>query len=140
MITVGTCLGPYEILSQLGTGGKGEAYRAKDSRLNRTVAVKVLTSQVSDRAEVRVLFSIALGTSPVALSGLTLLDSDLSLSRAPFWLQAVCWGGAPTRVIRSIPASFNSSGGRKIDRASYQAMKTYLERLYGRTMGDDDGD
>src|SRR5919201_6354901 len=42
MIAVGTRLGPYEILSQLGTGGMGVVYRAKDTRLNRTVAIKVL--------------------------------------------------------------------------------------------------
>jgi serine/threonine protein kinase len=39
MIAVGTQLGPYEILSQLGAGGMGEVYRAKGTRLNRTVAI-----------------------------------------------------------------------------------------------------
>jgi eukaryotic-like serine/threonine-protein kinase len=49
MIAVGTRLGPYEILSQLGAGGMGEVYRAKDTRLNRTVAIKVLPSeQIAD--------------------------------------------------------------------------------------------
>jgi serine/threonine protein kinase len=42
MIAIGTRLGPYEIISQLGAGGMGEVYRAKDTRLNRTVAIKVL--------------------------------------------------------------------------------------------------
>jgi eukaryotic-like serine/threonine-protein kinase len=37
MIAVGTLLGPYEILSQLGAGGMGEVYRAKDSPVNRTI-------------------------------------------------------------------------------------------------------
>jgi eukaryotic-like serine/threonine-protein kinase len=56
MIAAGTRLGPYEIISQLGAGGMGEVYRAKDSRLNRTVAVKVLNSQVSDRGDLRQRF------------------------------------------------------------------------------------
>jgi len=42
--------------------------------------------------------------------------------------------GAPTQIIRSIPASFNFSGKRKIDKASYLAMAAYLEKLYGRPM------
>src|SRR5262249_55873247 len=40
--TGGTKLGPYEILSAIGAGGQGEVYKARDTRLNRTVAIKVL--------------------------------------------------------------------------------------------------
>ncbi len=43
----GTRLGPYEILAQLGAGGMGEVYRAKDTRLARDVAVKVLPESVA---------------------------------------------------------------------------------------------
>src|ERR1041385_8614978 len=42
----GTKLGPYEIVSALGAGGMGEVYRALDTRLERTVAIKVLSPQV----------------------------------------------------------------------------------------------
>jgi serine/threonine-protein kinase len=48
----GTRLGPYEILSPIGAGGMGEVYKATDTRLDRTVAVKLLASEFSERFEV----------------------------------------------------------------------------------------
>lgn len=47
----GTRLGPYEILSAIGAGGMGEVYRARDARLDRTVAVKVLAPALSGNSE-----------------------------------------------------------------------------------------
>jgi serine/threonine protein kinase len=53
---VGRKLGPYQILGVLGAGGMGEVYRARDTRLNRTVAIKVLPKHLSERAELRQRF------------------------------------------------------------------------------------
>jgi len=52
-LTSGTKLGPYEILSPLGAGCMGEVYRAKDIRLDRTVAIKVLPSHLSSNPELK---------------------------------------------------------------------------------------
>ncbi|HMA17921.1 MAG TPA: serine/threonine-protein kinase, partial [Thermoanaerobaculia bacterium] len=52
----GSRLGPYEIVSPLGAGGMGEVYRARDTRLERTVAVKVLPSHLSASPESRQRF------------------------------------------------------------------------------------
>src|SRR5512141_978350 len=50
-LSAGSRLGPYEILGQIGAGGMGEVYRAKDPRLGRDVAVKVLPASFSQDAD-----------------------------------------------------------------------------------------
>ena len=52
----GTRLGPYEILDAIGAGGMGEVYRANDTRLSRTVAIKILSSHLSDDPTARQRF------------------------------------------------------------------------------------
>ena len=52
-ILSGKRLGPYEILSAIGVGGMGEVYRAKDTRLARIVAIKVLPAHLADSSELR---------------------------------------------------------------------------------------
>ena len=47
-LTPGTRLGPYEITAPIGAGGMGEVYRARDTKLNRDVAIKVLLSAVAN--------------------------------------------------------------------------------------------
>src|ERR1700731_2989691 len=55
-LTSGTKLGPYEIQSPLGAGGMGEVYRARDPRLERTVAIKVLPTHLNANPELRARF------------------------------------------------------------------------------------
>jgi eukaryotic-like serine/threonine-protein kinase len=48
-LTPGENLGPYEILSALGAGGMGEVYKARDTRLDRTVAIKLIPDHIAAR-------------------------------------------------------------------------------------------
>ena len=55
-LVAGTRLGPYEVLAKLGEGGMGEVYRARDTRLDRTVAIKILPAELSADPDRRVRF------------------------------------------------------------------------------------
>jgi len=55
-LNAGTRLGPHEILSAIGAGGMGEVYKARDTRLDRIVAIKVLPTHLADRSELRERF------------------------------------------------------------------------------------
>src|SRR5260370_40091305 len=55
-ISVGTRLGPYEVQSPLGAGGMGEVWKARDTRLERTVAIKVLPDHLASSPDVRQRF------------------------------------------------------------------------------------
>src|SRR5216117_1076456 len=50
-IAPGTRLGPYEIVSHIGAGGMGEVWKARDTRLDRTVAIKIANEKFSERFE-----------------------------------------------------------------------------------------
>ena len=55
-LTSGTRLGPYEILALIGAGGMGEVYKARDTRLDRIVAIKVLPAHLADKPDLRERF------------------------------------------------------------------------------------
>ena len=55
-VATGTRLGPYEITAALGAGGMGEVYSARDTRLDRSVAIKILPVHLSDQPEARERF------------------------------------------------------------------------------------
>ncbi len=56
----GTTLGPYEIVSAIGAGGMGEVYKATDTRLDRTVAIKVLPEHVASDPDLQQRFEALL--------------------------------------------------------------------------------
>ena len=55
-LAAGDKLGPYEVLSPIGAGGMGEVYKARDTRLDRTVAIKVLPEHIAKREDLRARF------------------------------------------------------------------------------------
>ena len=55
-LIAGARLGPYEVVSALGAGGMGEVYKARDTRLDRTVAIKVLSAEISGDPDLRARF------------------------------------------------------------------------------------
>ena len=74
-LTSGTSLGPYQIDAPLGAGGMGEVYKARDTRLDRTVAIKVLPEHVASdpdlkhrfEREAKTMSSLNHGDVPVAV-------------------------------------------------------------------------
>src|SRR6478672_7401172 len=55
-VTAGTMLGRYEVIAPLGAGGMGEVYRARDTRLDRNVAIKVLPAEFAQNEQLRIRF------------------------------------------------------------------------------------
>src|SRR5712675_1717394 len=55
-LTNGTKLGPYEVVAPLGSGGMGEVYRARDARLERDVAIKILPQHLSSDPDLKARF------------------------------------------------------------------------------------
>ncbi len=75
-LTPGTTLGPYEILSPIGAGGMGEVYKARDTRLDRTVAIKVLPSHVASDPDLKQRFEREAKTISKLNHGWVILAQD----------------------------------------------------------------
>ena len=72
----GTTLGPYEILSPIGAGGMGEVYKARDTRLDRTVAIKVLPEHVAADPDLKQRFEREAKTISSLNRGWVILAQD----------------------------------------------------------------
>src|SRR3954451_21158806 len=55
-VTAGSRLGPYEIVAPIGAGGMGEVWKARDTRLDRSVAIKILPSEFANNAQLKIRF------------------------------------------------------------------------------------
>ena len=75
-LSPGTTLGPYEILSPIGAGGMGEVYKARDTRLDRTVAIKVLPEHVAADPELKQRFDREANTISNLNDGWVILTQD----------------------------------------------------------------
>src|SRR5213076_3300095 len=56
MIAAGSRLGPYEVLAPIGAGGMGEVWRGRDTRLDRSVAIKILPAEFAQNAQFKARF------------------------------------------------------------------------------------
>ena len=102
----GARLGPYELVSLIGSGGMGEVYKARDTRLDRVVAIKVLPEQLAADPEFRERFDreariISQLDHPHICA---LYDVGANLCNVLFWIRArtavrarQAWGWGPTQ-------------------------------------------
>ena len=101
MLVSGTTLGPFKILTPLGSGGMGEVYRAHDSRLGRDVAIKVRTSRLSLAPEARARFEREARAEPVRVTD---VDSIVIFVMDP------AAASAPVRLGYGFPLWWTSPG------------------------------
>ena len=112
----GTKLGPYEIISSLGAGGMGEVYRARDPRLSREVAIKVLPASFSQDADrLRRFEQEAKAAGVLNHPNITAVYDIGSVDGAPYVVQELLEG----ETVRSVLA-----GGRLSPRRTARGSST----------------
>ena len=104
-MTPGTKLGPYEILSQIGASGMGEVYRARDTKLGRDVAIKVLPEEFTHDSARMARFSREaklLAALDHANSSVPTADASLAAIRALSKFGIAIAAGQPAPVLKRI--------------------------------------
>ena len=100
-INVGDHLGPYEILSRIGAGGMGEVYRARDTRLDRVVAIKVAKERFSERFE-REAHAVAALNHPLICQLYS--NPNTVVARAQEWGNASAHSNPPSKACNQCEA------------------------------------
>jgi serine/threonine protein kinase len=124
-LQAGTRLGPYEVLSLIGAGGMGEVYQARDTRLDRTVALKVLPPDLTNAPASRQRFERE-ARAVAALSHphiCTLHDIGQQDGTDSWWR-----GDAASRLARTLRLALglqheDHRGGRRLGPASLRALE-----------------
>ena len=116
-ISVGAHLGPYEVLCRIGAGGMGEVYKARDTRLDRIVALKLLPAHLADEPTSRERFEREARTiASLIAPGPTIVDASIrgvgTTGPADIELGTVANGAGPSRTV-----SANPIGGIRVCRS-----------------------
>src|SRR6059058_4838186 len=105
-LSVGTGLGPYEILAPLGAGGMGEVYRARDTRLKRDVALKILTSATTqDSGRFKRFQNEAESTAALSHPNIVAVYDIGQENRTPYIVSELVAGGTLTTLLNKGPLS-----------------------------------
>ena len=138
-LAAGVRLGPYEIQSGLGAGGMGEVYRARDTRLDRTVAIKVLPEALEAHPQFRERFEREARAVAALNHPHICTIHDVGEERGTAYLVMELGAGSPPDVKEGItdsPAIRHAHGAHRQERAVRQirmlrAMRRELKRDYG---------